>query len=170
MSLDVYLKNGEEHTTVSSGIFVRRGGKTVEISREEWDNLFPRVEPYVFNPGGSRNSYIYTDNITHNLNTMADEAGLYEALWRPYKLLAGYNIPENDYEAEIEFEDKNPVYAKDIINHLRIGLKNLVNNPEKYQKLNPENGWGSYEGLIEFTHNYLNACINNPDAQVTVSR
>lgn len=170
MSLDVYLKDGKEHTTVSSGIFVRRGGKSVEISRKEWDNLYPGIKPCIFNPGSSGSKYFYTDNITHNLNTMADQAGLYEALWRPYRLLAGYNILENDHEAEMEFEDNNPVYARDIINHLRIGLKNLVSNPEKYEKFNPDNGWGSYEGLVEFTHNYLNACVNNPDAQVTVSR
>ena len=29
------------------------------------------------------NERVYDANITHNLNSMASEAGCYEALWRP---------------------------------------------------------------------------------------
>ena len=29
---------------------------------------------------------LYSSNITHNLGKMANEDGIYEALWRPYQL------------------------------------------------------------------------------------
>lgn len=48
----------------------------------------------------------YWANITHNLGKMADEAGIYEALWRPHRLKEGYDIPEDDHRAEWEFEKK----------------------------------------------------------------
>ena len=56
---------------------------------------------------------LYSANITHNLGEMADKAGLYEALWRPHRLIDGYNIPEEDHKAEHEFEDKQEIRAKE---------------------------------------------------------
>jgi hypothetical protein len=93
---------------------------------------------------------IYSDNITHNLNKMAAEAGIYEALWRP---------DEHGY-----------THARDIIPILEEGLAKLCANPEHYEKFNPENGWGSYVGLKVFVREYLEACRANPDAEVEVSR
>jgi hypothetical protein len=46
----------------------------------------------------------------------------------------------------------------------------LVRYPEKYKTLNPSNGWGSYEGLIEFVKKYHSACLDNPEAEIRVSR
>ena len=45
--------------------------------------------------GDSPGREIYSRNITHNLNDMAEAAGLYEALWRP--------------------DDTGFVYARDLI-------------------------------------------------------
>ena len=93
---------------------------------------------------------VYTNNITHNLNKMAIAAGLYEALWRPEEV--GYKL------------------AKDLIHHLAYGLAELTMNPEKYKQYNPENGWGSYEGLVKFVEEYLQACKDNPEAEVRACR
>lgn len=93
---------------------------------------------------------VYTNNITHNLGKMADEAGLYEALWRPEEF--GYKL------------------AKDLIHPLAWGLAELVRSPEKYKQFNPENGWGSYEGLVRFVEEYLQACKDNPEAEVKAYR
>ena len=41
---------------------------------------------------------------------------------------------------------------------------------KKYEKFNPKNGWGSYEGLVNFVDNYLNACYEYPSAEVKISR
>lgn len=93
---------------------------------------------------------VYTANITHNLGPMAKEAGLYEALWRP--------------------EEINVKTGFELILHLEIGLKILKDNPERFKKFNPENGWGNYEGLVNFVEKYLEACKQNCDSLVKVSR
>jgi hypothetical protein len=92
---------------------------------------------------------IFWRNITHNLNKMAHAAGIYEALWSP--------------------EEIGITKAKQLIEPLTEALELLRSDPEKFKVFNPENGWGNYENLKEFVLDYLNACIENPDADVSVS-
>ena len=114
--------------------------------------------------------YVYDDNITHNLGKMANEAGIYEALWRPHRLKEGYNIPENDHQAEWKFEEENETIAKDIVTLLEKGLADLKARPKHFEKFNSPNGWGMYEHFVPFIENYLNACKEYPDSIITVSR
>ena len=93
---------------------------------------------------------VYEDNITHNLAKMANEAGLYKPVWRP----------------EV-WEIKT---AQQLIDPLRAGLSILLNEPERFKKFDPDNGWGNYDGLVSFVRLYLAACEENPDAEVVVSR
>lgn len=93
---------------------------------------------------------VYDANITHNLNTMAEEAGLYGCIWRP--------------------EESGITKAEQLIEPLEKGLALLRSEPERFRRLNPKNGWGSYEGLVKFVEDYLAACRENPQADVEVSR
>ena len=93
---------------------------------------------------------VFEWNITHNLNTMADKADIYKALWRP--------------------EELNITQAWDLIDLLQSGLSSLLNFPDYYEKFNPENGWGDYQGLVRFVENYLKACRKYPNARIRVSR
>ena len=113
---------------------------------------------------------VYDANITHNLGTMADKAGIYEALWRPHRLKENYNIPENDHNAEYEFEDVNTTIAKDIIPIIEKGLSDLKSRPEYFETFNSDNGWGLYKNFVPFVEKYLEACKEYPDAIVVVSR
>ena len=112
----------------------------------------------------------YWANITHNLGTMADKAGIYEALWRPHRLKENYNISENDHEADLKFEEENKITAKDIIPFLEKGLADLKARPEYFKTFNSPNGWGMYKHFVPFVEEYLNACKKYPDAIVSVSR
>lgn len=113
---------------------------------------------------------VYEGNITHNLNKMADAAGIYEALWRPHRLKAEYNIPEDDYKSEWKFEDESTTLAKEIIPLLEKGLADLKARPEYFEKYNSPNGWGLYKHFVPFVEKYLNACIEFPNAIVKVDR
>jgi len=93
---------------------------------------------------------VYSANITHNLGGMAREAGIYDHLWCPEKLKI--------------------TTAFELIAPLRAGLMRLTANPERFKAFNPENGWGSYENLVSLVQSYLAACIDNPDAEVSVWR
>lgn len=172
MSLDVYLISKTPIAKKQgSGIFVRENGTTKEISREEWNERNPNFEPVtVLNDENDiETNELFSSNITHNLTKMASEAGVYDALWRPYRLKEGY-IETDNYDDEMKFEDSQIIVAKELIDPLREGLHKLKIEPEKYEKLNPSNGWGSYDGLIKFIEKYLNACYEYPFANVEVSR
>ncbi len=118
----------------------------------------------------ARGEEVYSSNITHNLGEMADKAGIYEALWRPYKLKDDYDVPENNHEAEYEFESSNIVFASEIIPLLEGGLKDLKARPEYYEQFNSSNGWGLYKNFVPFVEEYLNACRENPNTIVKVDR
>lgn len=155
MSLDVWLE-GYGPSPDGTGIFVRENGTIKEITRAEWDARFPGREPLIAktpdiagDPEANWHS-LFDANITHNLNHMADEAGIYKALWRPEEI--GIEI------------------AAQLIDPLRAGLSLLKSDPERFRKLNPSNGWGTYEGLVRFVQKYLEACEAYPTAKVRVSR
>lgn len=150
MSLDVYLTiPGVAPEAKRQAIYIRENGSTKEITRQEWDERFPGIEPVIFETGvESRDDTVYTANITHNLGLMAHDAGLYAALWHP---------GENGFEK-----------ACDLIPELFDGLARLKSDPERYKAFNPTNGWGTYEGLVEFVTNYLAACGKWPHADVSV--
>ena len=93
---------------------------------------------------------LYTANITHNLGLMADEAGIYEALWRP--------------------EEKGWRTAAQLIEPLQRGLEALRANPERLKALNPSNGWGTYDAFVPWVERYLAACHETPGALVEVWR
>ena len=67
-------------------------------------------------------------------------------------------------------EEVGIVYAKDNIINLRQSLGYMYLNYDKLRGLNPENGWGDVENLIDFTTDYLKACEENPEAIIEVSR
>jgi hypothetical protein len=181
MSLDVYLSRPGITTTIAGPrIFIRENGATKEISREEWDQRFPDREPYTVNDTEETDE-VYSRNITHNLNRMAEAAGLYIALWRPGELLAPEIAQKiraaeevgnyHDADGVCEPEQSLPtVTGGDLIGALEAGLLLLESDPERFKVFNPENGWGDYEGLIAFVTDYLRACKEYPDAVVTVSR
>lgn len=97
-----------------------------------------------------RPTEVFWKNITHNLTVMARAAGLYAALWCP--------------------EDLKISRAVELVPLLEQGLAALKSDPERFRALNPENGWGTYEGLVEFVEGYLAACRENPDAEIRVWR
>lgn len=93
---------------------------------------------------------VYWANITHNLTSMAEAAGIYTPLWRP--------------------EEMGASVAAEIIEPLAAGLERLKADPEFYRKFNASNGWGKYEHFVPFVEAYLNACQQNPGATIRVSR
>lgn len=148
MSLDVYLTLPGAKVTIEARIFIREDGQNKEITRAEWNARFPGREPYTLT--SDANEEVYSANITHNLNAMAAEAGIYEALWRP--------------------EEVGIAKAEQLIAPLRAGLALLLDKPEHFHQFNPKNGWGNYEGLVQFVTDYVATCAAYPTADVSVSR
>ena len=97
-----------------------------------------------------RMTEVFDTNITHNLGLMADEAGIYLAVWRPEEI--GIKV------------------AADMIHWLEDGLKLLKSDPERFKKLEPSNKWGTYEDFVPWLEEYLKICQENPDAAVEANR
>ncbi len=96
------------------------------------------------------NESVFSWNITHNLNVMAKEAGIYNEVWRP--------------------EEHEIYFAEQMIEPLQRGLKAIKDSPKKFRDLEPSNGWGDLTGFIKFLAEYLNECKRNPLAIVDAWR
>lgn len=94
-----------------------------------------------------REIIIYESNITYNLVDMY------------YKCL--------DKKLGLKILDK--MSCKEAIEIIQSAIKDLQENKEEYEKLNPENGWGSYEGLLKTFIDINRCCIDNPDGIIELS-
>ena len=93
---------------------------------------------------------VFSQNVTHNLNKMAEEAGIYKHLWRP--------------------DEIGITKAGQLIEPLKAGLAMMKADPERFKKHNSPNGWGLYKNFVPWIENYIAACAEYPDADVEVSR
>lgn len=98
----------------------------------------------------TRQTTVFTSNITHNLTKMASHAGLYEVCWRP--------------------EEHGIHTAAEAIPLLRAGLAKLKADPAVFCQYDAPNGWGTYEHFVPWVEEYLAACEANPDATIEASR
>ena len=94
--------------------------------------------------------YLFESNITHNLGSMAKEAGIYYHLWRP--------------------EEIGAKQAKDISESVENGLALMKAEPDRFKEFNSPNGWGMYEHFIPWIEEYLEAMKRYPNAKISVSR
>lgn len=98
----------------------------------------------------TKQTEVFWANITHNLNNMAEAAGIYKHLWRP---------------AEIGI-----THASQLIEPLEDGLAKMKADPNKYREYDSPNGWGKYDDFVPWIERYIEACKQDPDAEVSVSR
>lgn len=87
-----------------------------------------------------------SDNVTHNLTPMWREAGCYEALYR-----------------------SDGATAESVVDCLDRALADMTARPAVFRSLNPENGWGSYEGAIRFLRSTIVGFNRYPKALIRVS-
>jgi len=93
---------------------------------------------------------VFDANITHNLTEMANEAKIYNYLWRP--------------------EELNIQYAEELIEPLQEGIARMLSNPDRFREFNAPNEWGTYDQLLPWVEEYLEACEKHPKARVEVNR
>lgn len=84
---------------------------------------------------------IYDCNVTYNL------AGMY------YKAI----------DKEKGFKKLHNMSCETALPIINKAIKDMIENKEEYKKLNPKNGWGTYEGLLEVFQDMRNVCEQNPD-------
>lgn len=147
MSLNVYLyENGIKIAESRMAIFIRDAGQTKEVSRAEWDDLFPGREPITVGIGEEESPQaVFSANITHNMGKMARAAGVYQQLWRP--------------------EEEAITHARQLIGPLRAGIEKMEADPVQFKEHDPPNGWGSYDIFLPWLKELLRACEKYPGAE-----
>jgi len=89
-------------------------------------------------------------NITHNLAEMAEEAGIYECLWRPAEV--GVSV------------------GADLIAPLDRAVAEMTADPDRFRKFDAPNGWGTYDDFLPWLEELLQGCKDHPNARVRVCR
>lgn len=89
---------------------------------------------------------VHSQNITHNLTTMADEAELYRPLWRP--------------------KECGVAVARDLIGPLYRGIRQMERNPLYFRQFDAPNGWGTYDQFLPWLRELKQRCEDYPDAEV----
>ena len=90
---------------------------------------------------------IYETNITYNLSDMY------------------YKCVDKELGLKI-FEGMTCEKALPI---LEKAIEDLIQNKEEYEKLNPKNGWGSYDLLLRTFKKMLKCCEENLDGKIELS-
>ena len=85
---------------------------------------------------------VFGANITHNLVGMAQEAGVYEVLWR-----------------------SDGIKASAVASALHVGIAKMERAPKRFKKFDSPNGWGTYENFLKFCKEVLAACEEYPDSE-----
>ena len=99
--------------------------------------------------------------ITHNLNTVVSELGLlvdlpyYEVIWIPDEL---FGLKNGEVPAEF------------VLKLLPDLIKNLLKFEDRLVDYLPSNGYGTFEGLINFLCRYLSECYKHKDAYIYCCR
>jgi hypothetical protein len=60
--------------------------------------------------------------------------------------------------------------AEEAFPHISLLAYEMTQNPDKYRALNPDNGWGSYEGALNYVIEFGMYCEKNSGLEVYVSR
>ena len=93
-------------------------------------------------------------NVTHNLNTMVSNIPcgknltLYEVLWRPNELTGLLNK------------------AKELITPLETARLFMLDNESFLKTFEPDNGWGTFNGLFVTVSKLLFMCEQAPEADI----
>lgn len=150
MSLDVYLQRpGVKNYLETIQRLARKPEAGVSDTFQRISSLCEEALSLesIFN---QETDVLFSQNITHNLNAMAGEAGIYEALWRP--------------------DEHGLTKAKQLVPLLEQGLHLLKSEPARMLRYQPTNGWGRYQDFVPWVERYLEACREHPEADVRVSR
>lgn len=82
-----------------------------------------------------------------------------------------YNLADMYYKCidkEEGFRKLDGMNCKQALLIINNAIQDMLNNSDEYRKLNPKNGWGSYEGLLKVLQDLRACCENNPDGKINV--
>ncbi len=91
--------------------------------------------------------------------------------YREYEANYTYNVSEMFYDA---FGGDGIRGLNGLLGHecqplLDAAIAKMQAEPEKYRAMNPDNGWGNYEGALELLLTLRSWCVNSPMAEMYIT-
>ena len=153
MSLDLYIKSNAPVIKKGTGVYVRKDGPTVELKTiEEIHRHFPDSDLSKISIDKYEDCDFWHGNISHNMGRMASKVPIegseltqFDLMWQP---------------------DEHGIVKTGSSGYRNNVLKEFLymrGNREDLSLLNPENGWGDYDQLLEFTEDYILHLIRAED-------
>ena len=88
-----------------------------------------------------------------------------------YEANVTYNLADMYYKCidkDKGFRKLDGMNCKEALPIIENAIKDMLNNADEYRKLNPKNGWGSYEGLLKVLQEMRICCESNPDGKIEI--
>ena len=82
-----------------------------------------------------------------------------------------YNLADMYYKCidkKLGLEKLNGLSSKEALPIVKRAIEDMIENKEEDEKLNPSNGWGSYDGLLRDLLNLKESCEQIPDGVIEV--
>ena len=82
-----------------------------------------------------------------------------------------YNLADMYYKCidkELGLEKLDGLSSKKALPIVKKAIKDMEDNKEEYKKLNPPNGWGSYDGLLRDLRNLKKSGEQIPDGVIEI--
>lgn len=79
------------------------------------------------------------------------------------------NVASMFHDAGVGLQDMHDMTCRDAAPILKKGVQAMAADPKKYKAMNPKNGWGDYEGALDYLKGILGACETHPLATLDVS-
>ena len=82
-----------------------------------------------------------------------------------------YNLADMYYKCidkTLGLKKLNGLSSKEALPIVKRAIEDMIKNKEEYEKLNPSNGWGSYDGLLKRLKELKEYCETVPDGYIEV--
>lgn len=171
MSLDLYIKSKKLVKHRGTGVHVRENGQTRELKTiEEVRAHFPNADLSDIHPYEYEDDELFHCNMTHNLVEMAKHVPIegtdingYNLLWHPETCgcleKSSWTLKDGACE-DCTFDGVRltPSYVDMVMK----AYCYISSHREELENFNPDNGWGSYDGLLGETRELVHCLVNIP--------
>ncbi len=83
-----------------------------------------------------------------------------------YETNITYNLSKMYYKAideKLGLKKLKGLTCKEVLPIINNAIKDMIDKKEEYEKMNPKNGWGSYDGLLKTFKEICEVCEENLD-------
>lgn len=105
-------------------------------------------------------SYVDLGNITFNVSPM-----YYSAFEFAYKCIHGTAYKSAD-DSGFGLGQLTGMKCSDALPYILVALAHMKQQPDEYKRMNPPNGWGSYESALEFLEKLRDESFKHLDAKI----